>query len=80
MRCALELRFSHAQGLLADDGLSTSVGDEGGFAPQLASTHAALDYVMKAIEAAGYKPGEEITLALDAAATSLQRWPISFSR
>ncbi|MGC6475386.1 MAG: phosphopyruvate hydratase [Parvibaculales bacterium] len=61
--------FHTLKGLLADDGLSTSVGDEGGFAPQLASTQAALDYVMKAIEAAGYKPGEEITLALDAAAT-----------
>ncbi len=65
--------FHTLKGLLADDGLSTSVGDEGGFAPQLASTHAALDYVMKAIEAAGYKPGEEITLALDAAATEFYK-------
>jgi enolase len=54
---------------LKDAGLSTSVGDEGGFAPNLASTDAALGFVMKAIEAAGYKPGDEVMLALDAAST-----------
>lgn len=54
---------------LSDEGLSTSVGDEGGFAPNLASTDAALGFVMKAIEAAGYKPGEDIYLALDSAST-----------
>ncbi|MDP3907095.1 phosphopyruvate hydratase [Novosphingobium sp.] len=54
---------------LAEQGLSTSVGDEGGFAPNLASTRAALDFVMKSIEQAGFKPGTEIALALDCAAT-----------
>ncbi len=61
--------FHTLKDLLAADGFSTSVGDEGGFAPNLASTSAALDYLMKAIEKAGYRPGEDITLALDAAAT-----------
>jgi len=54
---------------LKDKGLSTSVGDEGGFAPNLASTRAALDFVMASIERAGFKPGEDIALALDCAAT-----------
>ena len=61
--------FHTLKGLLNADGLATGVGDEGGFAPNLASTEAALDYVMKAIEKAGYKPGDDIHLALDAAAT-----------
>jgi len=61
--------FHTLKGLLKADGLATGVGDEGGFAPNLASTDAALGYVMKAIEKAGYKPGEDIYLALDAAAT-----------
>ena len=50
-------------------GLSTAVGDEGGFAPDLASTRAALDFIMTSIEQAGFKPGEDIVLALDCAAT-----------
>ena len=50
-------------------GLATAVGDEGGFAPNLNGTRAALDFVMEAISAAGFKPGEEVWLALDAAAT-----------
>jgi enolase len=54
---------------LSEKGLSTSVGDEGGFAPNLASTRAALDFVMASIEKAGFKPGAEIALALDCAAT-----------
>jgi enolase len=61
--------FHTLKGLLNADGLATGVGDEGGFAPNLASTDDALGYVMKAIEKAGYKPGEDIHLALDAAAT-----------
>ena len=61
--------FHTLKGLLNDDGLATGVGDEGGFAPNLASTDDALDYIMKAIEKAGYKPGDDIHLALDAAAT-----------
>lgn len=54
---------------LKDAGHNTNVGDEGGFAPNLPSAEAALDFVMKAIEAAGYKPGEDVVLALDCAAT-----------
>jgi enolase len=54
---------------LHDKGLATAVGDEGGFAPALASTRAALDFIMASIEQAGFKPGEEIALALDCAAT-----------
>ncbi|AUQ58078.1 phosphopyruvate hydratase [Phaeobacter inhibens] len=54
---------------LSAAGLSTGIGDEGGFAPNIASTREALDFVLKSIEKAGYKPGEEIYLALDCAAT-----------
>ena len=52
-------------------GHNTNVGDEGGFAPNLASTREALDFVMAAIAAAGYRPGEDVYLALDVAATEL---------
>ncbi len=54
---------------LHQKGLATSVGDEGGFAPDLASTRAALDFIMESIAKAGFKPGEDIVLALDCAAT-----------
>ena len=54
---------------LSDAGLSTSVGDEGGFAPNLASPAVALDFIMASIEAAGYRPGDDVMLALDSAAT-----------
>ncbi|MCV2864655.1 phosphopyruvate hydratase [Albidovulum sediminicola] len=54
---------------LSAAGLATGVGDEGGFAPNLSSTRAALDFILKAIEKAGYKPGEDIHLALDCAST-----------
>jgi len=54
---------------LHDAGYGTTVGDEGGFAPNIESTRAALDFVMSAIETAGYHPGKDIYLALDAAAT-----------
>jgi enolase len=54
---------------LHEKGLSTAVGDEGGFAPDLASTRAALDFIMASIEQAGFTPGEDIALALDCAAT-----------
>jgi len=54
---------------LSDAGLSTGIGDEGGFAPNIGSTRDALDFVLKSIEKAGYKPGEDIHLALDCAAT-----------
>ena len=54
---------------LSDAGFSTSIGDEGGFAPNLSSTRVALDFILKSIEKAGYKPGEDIYLALDCAST-----------
>jgi enolase len=54
---------------LHDKGLATAVGDEGGFAPNLASAPDALDFIMRSIEQAGYKPGEDVMLALDCAAT-----------
>ncbi|MGR7997003.1 phosphopyruvate hydratase [Xanthobacter sp. ZOL 2024] len=54
---------------LKDAGHNTNVGDEGGFAPNLASAEAALDFVLKAIETAGFKPGEDVYLGLDCAST-----------
>jgi enolase len=54
---------------LSAAGMSTGLGDEGGFAPNLASTRDALDFILKSIEKAGYRPGEDIYLALDCAAT-----------
>ncbi len=54
---------------LSDAGFSTSIGDEGGFAPNLSSTRVALNCILKSIEKAGYKPGEDIYLALDCAST-----------
>jgi len=54
---------------LSDAGHNTNVGDEGGFAPNLGGTVDALDFVMKAIEGAGFRPGEDITIALDAASS-----------
>jgi enolase len=54
---------------LHDKGLATAVGDEGGFAPNLASPADALDFIMSSVEAAGYRPGEDVVLALDCAAT-----------
>jgi len=58
---------------LSDSGLSTNVGDEGGFAPNLASTTEALDLLVKAVEAAGYRAGEDVVLALDVAASEFYR-------
>src|SRR5271170_7006712 len=58
---------------LADAGHNTNVGDEGGFAPNLASADAALGFIMQAIEAAGYHPGEDVVLALDPAASEFYR-------
>ena len=54
---------------LGEAGHNTNVGDEGGFAPNLASAEAALDFIMKAVESAGYHPGDDVMLALDCAAT-----------
>ena len=61
--------FHALRKLLKDAGHNTNVGDEGGFAPNLDSTKAGLDFVMKAIETAGYRPGEQVCLALDVAST-----------
>jgi enolase len=61
--------FHHLKAVLKKQGLSTNVGDEGGFAPNIKSNEDALKYVIQAIEAAGYKPGEDIYIAMDAAAS-----------
>ena len=61
--------FHILKGLLREKGLSTGVGDEGGFAPALGSNTAALDLLMQAIERAGYRPGDDVSLALDVAAS-----------
>ena len=61
--------FHVLQKILSERGLSTSVGDEGGFAPAIGSNENALAVIVEAIEQAGYKPGEDISLAIDAAAS-----------
>jgi len=61
--------FHHLKSVLKGKGFSTNVGDEGGFAPNLKSNEEALQYVMMAIEAAGYKPGQDICIGLDCAST-----------
>ena len=58
---------------LSAGGYSTGIGDEGGFAPAISSSREALDFILKAVEKAGYKPGEDIHLALDCAATEYYR-------
>ena len=68
LRMGVEV-FHSLKKVLAKQGLSTAVGDEGGFAPNLKSNEAALEALMAAIEAAKYKPGEDVVLALDAAAS-----------
>jgi enolase len=65
--------FHALKKILNKDGHSTAVGDEGGFAPNLASHEEAFAYIMKAIEAAGYTPGKEIALAIDAAASEFYK-------
>ncbi|WP_267349630.1 phosphopyruvate hydratase [Sphingomonas carotinifaciens] len=68
VRCGSEI-FHTLKKALHDKGLATGVGDEGGFAPNIASTTDALDFIMSAVEKAGYKPGDDVMLALDCAAT-----------
>lgn len=63
--------FWTLKGLLKEKGLNTNVGDEGGFAPNLSTTNEALEYLVKAIEKAGYKPKKDVALALDAAASEM---------
>ena len=68
VRCGSEI-FHTLKKKLHDKGLATGVGDEGGFAPNIASTSEALDFIVASIEAAGYTPGDDVMLALDCAAT-----------
>ena len=72
VRCGSEV-FHALRKQLSDAGHNTNVGDEGGFAPNIGGTTDALDFVMKAIEAAGYKPGEDVMLALDSASSEFYR-------
>ena len=68
VRCGSEI-FHVLKKTLHDQGLATGVGDEGGFAPDIANTTDALDFIMRAIEGAGYTPGDDVMLALDPAST-----------
>jgi enolase len=68
LRCGAEI-FHSLKKLLAQRGLSTAVGDEGGFAPDLESNEAALKVILQAIEAAGYRPGQDVYLGLDVASS-----------
>lgn len=70
LRMGVEV-FHHLKNVLKQKGYSTNVGDEGGFAPNIASNEEAIETVLKAIEAAGYKPGEDIYIAMDAATSEM---------
>ncbi|MCB9989142.1 MAG: phosphopyruvate hydratase [Rhodospirillales bacterium] len=72
LRCGAEI-FHALKKQLSNAGLNTNVGDEGGFAPAVKSSSEALDFIMKAIDAAGYKVGEEVVIALDAASTEFYK-------
>ncbi|HHO49967.1 MAG TPA: phosphopyruvate hydratase [Deltaproteobacteria bacterium] len=72
LRAGVEI-YHHLKAVLRDRGLSTAVGDEGGFAPDLKSNTAALDLICEAVQAAGYALGEQIVLALDVAASELRQ-------
>jgi enolase len=71
--------FYALKGILKSLKLSTAVGDEGGFAPRMTSNEAAIQVVLKAIEQAGYKPGRDIVLGLDAAASTFSRSAATYS-
>lgn len=68
LRMGVEI-FHHLKTVLKSKGLSTNVGDEGGFAPNLKSNHEAIETVLMAIEKAGYKPGDQVLIAMDAASS-----------
>jgi enolase len=68
LRCGCEV-FHHLKKVLRDKKLNTAVGDEGGFAPDLPNNAAAIDLILEATEKAGYKPGEQVWIAMDVAAT-----------
>ncbi|HVE67932.1 MAG TPA: phosphopyruvate hydratase [Solirubrobacteraceae bacterium] len=72
LRVGVEV-YHHLKRTLHDRGLSTAVGDEGGFAPDLDSNEAALEVLMEGIRAAGYAPGEDVTIALDPATSEVHR-------
>jgi enolase len=72
LRCGAEI-FYALRKLLKDRGLSTAVGDEGGFAPRLPKHETAIKTVLEAIEAAGYQPGEQVALALDCASSEFYK-------
>lgn len=72
LRCGCEI-FQTLKKVLNEKGLSTAVGDEGGFAPTLGSNKDAMDLLMSATEKAGYKPGDQVLFALDVAATELYK-------
>jgi enolase len=72
LRCGAEI-FHTLKKVLSDGGMSTAVGDEGGFAPNLPSNEAALEAIMKSIDLAGYKAGEDVFLALDCAASEFYK-------
>ena len=72
LRCGAEI-FHALKSALHEAGLSTAVGDEGGFAPAINSAREALDFILRAVESAGYTPGEDVLLALDCAATEFFR-------
>ena len=72
LRCGAEI-FQALKSALHQAGLSTAVGDEGGFAPNLGSAREALDFIISAVEAAGYRAGSDVVLALDCAATEFYR-------
>lgn len=65
--------FHHLKTVLKKENYSTNVGDEGGFAPNLKSNEQAIEYVLKAIESAGYRPGEDVYIAMDAAASEFYK-------
>ena len=72
LRCGAEI-FHHLKAILHHKGLSTTVGDEGGFAPSLGSNEAALKVIVEAIEAAGYVPGADVAIAMDPAASEFYK-------
>ncbi|MCI0888777.1 MAG: phosphopyruvate hydratase [Chloroflexi bacterium] len=72
LRCGVEV-YQALRGIVGGRGLSTNVGDEGGFAPRLPSNEAALELLVEAVRAAGYEPGKDCLLALDAAAAEFYR-------
>ena len=72
VRCGAEI-FHALKKIIHDQGMSTSVGDEGGFAPNFKSNEECLNTILKAIEKAGYKPGEDVLLALDCAASEFYK-------